>query len=174
VAARAILREEAASMAKALDQPSLYETDYVAWLDEQARHLRAGRLHALDVGNVAEEIEGLMRSQRQELENRLEVLILHLLKWDHQPAQRANRWRATVEEQRTRIRRLLRDSPSLKREVEPMCQDVYPDAVRAAVIETRLRETIFPPDLPYSIEQILERELPAAGLPKPSTRKKNR
>ena len=75
-------------MAKTLDKPSLYDTDYVAWLEEQVAHLRAGRLAALDVENVAEELESLMRSQRQQLENRLEVLILHLLKWDHQPDQR--------------------------------------------------------------------------------------
>jgi hypothetical protein len=162
-------------MAKALDKPSLYDTDYVAWLEEQVAHLRAGRLHALDVENVAEELEGLMKSQRQQLENRLEVLILHLLKWDHQPAQRSNRWRATVEEQRTRIRRLLRDSPSLKREVEPMCQDVYPDAIRAAVIETRLSETFFPEALPYSIEQVFERKLAAEELPdQRPTRKKHK
>ena len=49
-------------MAKALDQPSLYDRDYVAWLDEQARHLRAGRLAALDVENVAEELESLMQA----------------------------------------------------------------------------------------------------------------
>ena len=152
-------------MAKALDQPSLYDTDYVAWLAEQVAHLRAGRLGALDVLNVAQELEGLMNSQRQQLENRLEVLIHHLLKWDHQPDQRSNRWRATVQEQRARIRRLLRFSPSLKREVEPMALDVYPDAVRAATIETRVSETIFPQALPYTVEQIFERELPAEELP---------
>ena len=161
-------------MAKALDKPSLYETDYVAWLQEQVAHLRAGRLSALDVENVALELQSLMNSQRQELENRLEVLIDHLLKWDHQPDQGSNRWRATVQEQRTRIRRLLRDSPSLKREVEPMARDVYSDAVRAAAIETRLSETTFPPTLPYAVEQIFERELPAEGLPdQRSTRKKH-
>jgi len=152
-------------MAKALDQPSLYDTDYVAWLAEQVAHLRAGRLGALDVLNVAQELEGLMNSQRQQLENRLEVLIHHLLKWDHQPDQRSNRWRATVQEQRTRIRRIRRFSPSLKREVEPMALDVYPDAVRAATIETRVSETIFPQALPYTVEQIFERELPAEELP---------
>ena len=160
-------------MAKALDQPSLYDTDYVAWLAEQVAHLRAGRLGALDVLNVAQELEGLMNSQRQQLENRLEVLIHHLLKWDHQPDQRSNRWRATVQEQRTRIRRLLRFSPSLNSEVEAMALEVYPDAVRAAAIETRLNETIFPQTLPYTIEQIFERELPAEALPdQRSTRKK--
>jgi Domain of unknown function DUF29 len=151
-------------MARALDRPSLYDTDYVAWLEEQVAHLRGRRLSALDVENVAEELESLMRSQRQQLENRLETLIVHLLKWDHQPDHRSNRWRATVEEQRSRVRRLLRDSPSLKREVEPMCLDVYADAIRAAAIETRLSETAFPPTLPYSVEQIFERDLPASEL----------
>ena len=162
-------------MAKALDQPSLYEQDYVAWLDQQVRHLRAGRFVALDVEHVAEELEGLMSGERRELENRLEVLIHHLLKWDHQPDQRSNRWRATVQEQRTRIRRLLRFSPSLKPEVEPMTQEVYPDAVEQAAIETGLSESAFPQTLPYTIEQIFERTLPAEELAVPrATRKRPR
>jgi hypothetical protein len=162
-------------MAKALDKPSLYEADYVAWLEEQVAHLRAGRLSALDVGNVAEELEGLMRSQRQQLENRLEVLILHLLKWDHQPDQRANRWRATVAEQRGRIRRLLRDSPSLRPGLQEAAHEVYPEAVEQAAIETGLDQTTFPSSLPYSVDQILQRALPAEELPdQRSTRKKHR
>lgn len=160
-------------MAKTLDKPSLYDTDYVAWLEEQVAHLRAGRLAALDVENVALELQSLMNGQRQQLENRLEVLIHHLLKWDHQPDQRSNRWRATVQEQRTRIRRLLRFSPSLKPEVEQTALEVYPDAVRAAAIETRLSEDTFPATLPYSVAEIFERELSADGLPdQRSTRKK--
>jgi hypothetical protein len=95
-------------MAKTLDKPSLYDTDYVAWLEEQVAHLRAGRFAALDVDNVAEELESLLKAERRELRSRLEVLILHLLKWDHQSSHRSNQWRATVQEQRTRIRRLLR------------------------------------------------------------------
>jgi hypothetical protein len=152
-------------MAKTLDKPSLYDTDYVTWLAEQVAHLRAGRLSALDVDNVAEELESLMKSERRQLANRLEVLIHHLLKWDHQPDQRANRWRATIQEQRTRIRRLLDDSPSLRPDVEPMCKEVYADAVQAAAIETRLSVSVFPSELPYTVEQVFERELPAEELP---------
>jgi hypothetical protein len=147
-------------MAKTLEKRSLYDTDYVAWLEEQAAHLRAGRLAALDVENVAEELEGLMKSQRQQLENRLEVLIPHLLKWDRQPDERSN-----VAEQRTRIRRLLRDSPSLRQTLEEVAREVYPEAVEQATIETGLSETAFPPVLPYSLNQLFERELPAGELP---------
>jgi hypothetical protein len=114
---------------------------------------------------VAEELESLMKSERRELRSRLEVLILHLLKWDHQPEQRSNRWRATVAEQRRRIRDLLLDSPSLKLEVFPICKAVHADAVQGAAIETQLNETAFPQRLPYTLEQIFERELPAEELP---------
>ena len=162
-------------MAKTLDKPSLYDTDYVAWLEEQAAHLRAGRLSALDVENVAEELEGLARSDRHKLANRLETLILHLLKWDHQPDQRSYRWRASVAEQRRRIRRLLKESPSLRRSLEGAAREVYPDAIEQAAIETQLSETAFPATLPYSLEQLFERELPAGELPAQRlTRKKHR
>ena len=91
--------------------------------------------------------------------------MLHLLKWDHQPEQRSNRWRATVTEQRRRLRDLLLDSPSLRQEVGRICQAVYPDAVQQAAVETLLSASVFPADLPYSIEQIFERALPADELP---------
>jgi hypothetical protein len=161
-------------MAKALDQPSLYDTDYVAWLEEQAAHLRAGRLRALDVENVAEELESRMKKERRQLENRLEVLIVHLLKWDHQPEQRSNRWRASMAEQRARLRRLLRDSPSLKSSLEEAAHEVYPEAVEQVAIETRLSEASFPQALPYEVEQIFERELPADELPDQRPPRKNR
>jgi Domain of unknown function DUF29 len=162
-------------MAKTLDKPSLYDTDFVAWLEEQAAHLRAGRISALDTENVAEELEGLARSDRHELANRLETLILHLLKWDHQPDQRSNPWRSTVAEQRRRIRRLLRDSPSLERSLESTVREVYREAIEQAAIETGLSEAAFPAMSPYSLEQVFERELPAEDLPdQRSTGKKHR
>jgi hypothetical protein len=159
-------------VAKALEKPSQHDTDYVAWLEEQAAHLRAGRLSALDVENVAEELEGLMRSQRQQLENRLEVLLLHLLKWDHQPDQRANRWRSTVAEQRARIRRLLRDSPSLRQALQEAAHEVYAEAAEQAAIETGLDRAAFPSRTSYSVDQILERELPADELPDQRSKRK--
>ena len=63
-----------------------YEQDFYGWTQEQARLLREGRFAELDVANVIEEIETLGRSERRELVSRLRVLLLHLLKWQHQPA----------------------------------------------------------------------------------------
>jgi hypothetical protein len=162
-------------MAKALDKPLRYDSDYVAWLEEQVALLRARRISALDVDNVAEDLESLTKSERCQLANRLEVLNLQRLKRDHQPDQRTNRWRTIVAEQRRRIRRFLSDSPRLKEEVEPICRTVSSDAAPGTVIETQLSETAFPLALPSTVEQIFEREFLADELPdQHSTRKKHR
>jgi hypothetical protein len=161
-------------MARTLDKPSSYDIDFVGWLEEQAAHLRAGHLSALDIENVAEELEGLARSDRHELANRLETLILHLLRWDHQPSRRSRSWQSTCVDQRSRIRRLLDESPSLRPGLAQVAAKVYPDAVERAIVETGLAGRHFPEALSYSLEQIFTRELPAGELPKQrSSRKKH-
>ena len=44
-----------------------YDDDFFAWTQEQARLLRAGELTAVDVENLAEEIESVGRSDRREI-----------------------------------------------------------------------------------------------------------
>jgi Domain of unknown function DUF29 len=62
-----------------------YEEDFYGWTVEQNRLLRSAELSAIDVANIAEEIENIGRSDRRELKSRLVVLVAHLLKWSHQP-----------------------------------------------------------------------------------------
>jgi hypothetical protein len=160
-------------MAKTLLRPSLYDQDFLAWTEQQAALLRAGRLDQLDRDNLAEELDTMGRSEWGELENRLEVLLMHMLKWDHQPARRSRSWKATMREQRNAIRRLMRRSPSLKRGLETTIAEVYPDAVGRAIDETGLSAARFPERLPYSVAEVLEPE-PAATAPPPVTRRGRR
>ncbi len=81
----------------------LYEDDYYAWTIEQAQLLRAGALSAIDAANIAEEIESMGRSDRRELQSRLVVLTMHLLKWRFQPSARSRSWSANDREQRLQI-----------------------------------------------------------------------
>ena len=91
-----------------------YEEDFYAWTIEQARLLRSGELSSVDVANLAEEIESLGRSDRRAIESRLTVLLMHLLKWRIQSKMRSQSWSGTIREQRQRIEKLLRESPSLR------------------------------------------------------------
>lgn len=133
---------------------TLYETDYHAWTFEQARKIRAGE--AIDAENVAEELEDLGRSQQQQLENRLAVLLAHLLKWEFQPDKRTASWTATIKEQRIRVNRLLKKMPSLKAHLAESITDAYAIAVTFASAETRIVEEDFPSECPYTVDQILE------------------
>jgi hypothetical protein len=90
-----------------------------------AEALRSGDWSALDVENLVEAIESLGRRERQELENRLAGLLGHLLKWQYQPENRSNSWRATLREQRRRIRKLLKENPSLQPNIAAAMSEAY-------------------------------------------------
>ena len=53
-----------------------YETDVVAWAEEQVALLKAGRLSQIDADNIAEEIAAVSSSEKRELRHRCAVLLL--------------------------------------------------------------------------------------------------
>jgi hypothetical protein len=134
----------------------LYDQDFYAWANEQAGLLRAGRLSEADIVHIAEEIESMGRSEKRELVTRLTVALLHLLKWQYQPALRGNSWRLTLEEQRNQLEDHLADNPSLKSVVGETVVAAYRNALLGAVRETGLDRGIFPVDCPWSFEQIVD------------------
>ena len=134
-----------------------YEEDFYAWTVEQARLLRSGELSSIDVANIAEEIESLGRSDKRAIESRLTVLLMHLLKWQIQSKMRSQSWSGTILEQRRRIEKLLRESPSLRASVNEALAEAYSDAREAASNETGLPETDFPAECPFTAEQVMSR-----------------
>jgi Domain of unknown function DUF29 len=135
-----------------------YEEDFYAWTVEQAHLLRSGDLSAIDIENIAEEIESMGRSDRRAIESRLTVLLAHLLKWQAQTDMRSASWSGTIREQRRQIQRLLRESPSLRPFVAEALSETYGDAREDAIEETGLAEGEFPAECPFTVEQVLSRD----------------
>jgi hypothetical protein len=135
-----------------------YESDFHAWALRQVALLREGRLDALDVENLAEEIGDLGSSQRSELVSRLAVLLTHLLKWQFQPERRGHSWSQTISEQRYRIGLLKRRSPSLRAFQERALRDAYRIALRRAAHESNLPEHALPGECAYTLDQVLDRD----------------
>jgi len=135
-----------------------YEVDFYAWANEQAALLRAGRLGAADIDNIAEELESMGKGERRELESRLAVLLLHLLKWCHQPAMRCNSWRLSIKEQRRKLERHIKQNPSLRAVLGEALSDAYGDALIDAERETNLPESTFPATCPWLWAQIMDEE----------------
>jgi Domain of unknown function DUF29 len=135
----------------------LYEDDYYAWTIEQAQLLRAGELSAIDAANIAEEIESMGRSDRRELQSRLVVLAMHLLKWRFQPSARSRSWSATIDEQRLQIDQVFVESPSLRPLAGGLLPQAYAMARARAIAETGLAEDLFPVTCPFALDEVLSR-----------------
>jgi DNA-binding transcriptional regulator YdaS (Cro superfamily) len=133
-----------------------YDHDYHAWLTRQAALLAQQRFGELDLDNLIDEIQALARSEKREIENRLNVLLVHLLKWAHQPAQRSGGWASTIIEQRARLLKRLQESPSLRGYPAEVLDEEYAIAREKAAAETGLRAATFPKTCPYPIDQVLD------------------
>lgn len=129
---------------------TLYDTDFYAWTQQQAKLIESSNWDRVDILNLVEEIESLGRQQRQELRNRLSILLAHLLKWEYQSWKRSRSWLATIRVQRRDLLRLLQDSPSLKPYLTEAIESAYANAKDLASGETDLPLASFPVESPYS------------------------
>ena len=134
-----------------------YEGDYHAWTVEQAAALRAGRLSELDVQNLAEEIDDLGKAEFGKLSSSYRVILLHMLKWDHQPERRTRSWVGSIETHRIRLDIVLGDNPSLKGSQPEAIARGYREARVKAAAETGQDKGSFPKECPYSPDDIMNR-----------------
>ena len=132
-----------------------YDLDFYAWINKNVELLRRGCLSEIDAEHIAQELESMGKRDRRQLRSRLQVLIMHLLKWQYQPDKQSQSWLATIDHQRDQIEALLLDSPSLRGDLETALVIVYPKSVRDAHRETSLPETVFPLSCPFALEEIL-------------------
>ncbi|MBK5964256.1 hypothetical protein CCR95_09190 [Thiocystis minor] len=146
------------------DLTQLYQQDYSEWARRNRDLLRAGRFAELDIEYLLEELSDMGKSERDELESRLLILLAHLLKWQYQDRSLTDRWRefdgrswrATIVEQRKRLAMRLRKSPGLKSVLNDAIATAYPDACDLASKETGLPMDTFPPACPYRKEQMID------------------
>lgn len=136
----------------------LYDKDTAAWAAANADLLRQRRFGELDVPHLIEELEDMGKSERRALESHLSVLLMHLLKWEHQPCMRSNSWKLSIENARQSIEDSIEDSPSLKPKLadNAFIARSYAKARRNAAIETGLELTVFPFECPIVVNQVLD------------------
>jgi len=135
---------------------TLYDQDFYAWANQQAELLRAGKLSEADLEHIAEEIESMGKTEKRELISRLTVLLLHLLKWEFQPARRGASWEVSISTQRRAIARHMADNPSLKSKLLEAIEDAYIDARNEAYAETGLPKTTFPEICCWSFDCMMD------------------
>jgi hypothetical protein len=137
--------------------------DLYSWAVRQADLLRAGRLSEIDPVAIAEEIDDVGEEEYYRLESALRVVVLHLLKWDHQVDRRSRSWALSIREHRRRVHRQLRRSPGLKSQLDEALEAAYEDARLEASSETGLPLKIFPSKLPFDYSEVMERLIVLPG-----------
>jgi hypothetical protein len=137
----------------------LYERDYYAWTQQQAAALRArrGGGNTLDYDNLAEEVEGLGKSDRRACESYITRILEHLLKLQLLGGEDADHWRGEIAVFRTELERDL--TPSLRVTLPTELCGLYKDARRRLMARyAALRaQDLVPEQCPYTWDDVLGR-----------------
>ncbi len=124
---------------------SLYESDLNLWLEQTISQLQAGDFHNIDTTNLIEELAGLAGRDRRELESRQERLLEHILKRCYVDLPDCHRgWVVTIMHQRSELKKILKQSPSLKRFFSEAFEESFLTAlaiVKAEYIQTKFPDT---------------------------------
>ncbi|ACK67604.1 protein of unknown function DUF29 [Rippkaea orientalis PCC 8801] len=134
---------------------TLYEIDPNQWLEEIIKLLKANRLNELDLENLIEELEALGRSDKNAVESLLEQIIRHLLLlqyWSKEAQYNKFHWQAEITGFRTQLKRKLTNN--LRNHLLKELSSLYQDALAYVRQKTSL-EVDFPPECPYSLEELL-------------------
>jgi hypothetical protein len=134
--------------------PDLYAEDETAWLDAMADRLAAGAYADLDYANLREYLTDMAQRDRREVESRLVVLAMHVLKWVHQPDRQTRGWRGSILEQQQELRRLA-GRGVLRNHALASLAEAYQQAVERAAVETGLPREAFPPECEYTVDELL-------------------
>jgi hypothetical protein len=132
----------------------LYLEDETAWLEAMADLIRMGQYAELDYSHLREYLTDMSRRDRREVRSRLVGLLLHILKWAHQPDHRSRSWRGSIIAQRQELSALA-SRGVLRQHAEAVLAETYQDAVELAVAETGLPRETFPAECAYSFDELL-------------------
>jgi hypothetical protein len=146
--------------ADALDLATLYEQDETAWLESMAELVRLKRLDELDFANLAEYLSDMAARDRREVRSRLVMLMMHLLKWEHQADKRTPSWQTTILNESDELADLA-GGGVLRTHAAKSLKDAYRRAVKLAASETSLPDNAFSAECPYALDQLLDVELPS-------------
>jgi hypothetical protein len=142
---------------KVNDLKQLYDLDDAQWLEETVCLLKKHQFQQLDLDNLIEELEDLGREKKNAVASLSEQIIRHLLLlqyWTREAEYNAVHWQEEIYNFRTQLRRKI--TTNLRNYLEKELNSIYQDALGFVKIKT-VNSVVFPPDCPYSLEQLLDR-----------------
>ena len=132
------------------------DRDYDLWLQEQADRLKSRAFDELDIDNLVEELESLVRGEKSAVESFAYQIILHMLLidyWISESERNRNHWRAEINGFQYQLQNKL--TTNLSNHLSNNLCKIYKKAKRGAKLKTGLSENNFPDVCPYNLIEIL-------------------
>jgi hypothetical protein len=134
----------------------LYQSDYLAWHERTLQQLKEKNLIDVDVDNLVEVLENLVRDIKRSAESFLKQIITHLLLIEYWQSEKINHrhWAAEIVNFRDELATDM--TTNLQKHLAQVKEKIYQKSVRYVTIKTGLNKKIFPSECPYSLEQLLD------------------
>jgi Domain of unknown function DUF29 len=92
-------------------------------------------------------------------------LIVRLLKWPFQQQRRTRSWLRSMASARIEIAGILNQNRSLRPSTTQLPEQVYPQAIKLAMVETGLDRNSFAETCPYTFSQVMDDDFPPREQP---------
>ncbi|OKH18112.1 DUF29 family protein [[Limnothrix rosea] IAM M-220] len=137
----------------------LSRQDFYQWLTQIPSQMQASNLPKKDIDQLCRVLKLMAIDEELKIKSTLRLLLLQLLKWQHQPQNRCHRWVETMSEYRYQLNDYFTASPTLKDFAESVLFDCYQAACATMSIEDHVPvehfpAASFPKDVPFSMAEI--------------------
>lgn len=136
-----------------MNRDKLYEKDEHLWLSETANYYK-------DDKNLFEYLLEMSKREEREVKSRMQVLLLHLLKWKYQPSMRSSSWAGSIKNASEELTYIFEDSTTIyhKYLYDNYYDRPYKSARFIASKETGLPLATFPETIPWDVEKVWTEE----------------
>ena len=131
------------------------DVEYDRWLESQIEALRSHDFNNLDLNNLIEELEALVRGEKSAVESLVYQILLHFLLidyWHEESEWNRNHWRSEINNFQFQLNNKL--TTNLTKHLIDRLEVIYPKARKGAQLKTGLNDR-FPENLCYLWEKIV-------------------
>ena len=135
---------------------TIYQSDYLLWLEETIHRLRCHNFTELDIDHLIEELEDLGNERRNAVVSLLDQIIRHLLLLEYWQVARdynVTHWRGEIYNFRVQLGDRL--TKTLYNYLLSELDKIYRRSLKAVQIKTE-NAVDFPAVCPYSVDQLLD------------------
>lgn len=138
---------------------TLYETDYLLWIDATLQQLQTRNFEQLDLDNLIEEISDLGSHHKHAVSSYLMRICEHLLKliyWEVEREHCYRGWLVEITNFRMSLQKYLKESPSLRRYLVNEFEDAYKGGRKLFLLASAINPKVISKQPIFTLDQALD------------------